>query len=450
MSFVDVAPELVQTAAADIGRIGSAVHTGNLAALLPTTELAAAGADEVSAAIAAVFGAHATTYQAAAAQAATYCEQFAGTLNAAAAAYAGTETAAAASFVADPLRTVGEAWVNSPLGQVLDPIINAPTDVLFGRDLIGTGAAGTPAPATKIVIDFVRHGESFGNAANLIDTGVPGTPLTALGQQQAVTIANALDSQGPFAAIFSSQLLRTQQTAAPLAALLGMPVTTLPGLNEIYAGALNGFPEVPLGVLYLPAPLAWVLGLPLVPMLGPGSGPFSGLAFDQGFTNALQTMYAGAMAHPVLAANGQITDVAYSSEFAIEVGTLMNVKNPDLLLMLTHPLPNTGVVVVQGDPQDGWNLVSWDGVPVPPASLPTELFVDVRDLMMAPQFAAYDDVQALLGGNPATIVNTFANGADLVGTATAQFPVAVTHDIVGALGGGPADSLNPIINVSNL
>src|SRR5208283_635599 len=110
---------------------------------------------------------------------------------------------------------------------------------------------------------------------------------------------------------------------------------------------------------------------------------------------ALQTMYGQALANPVVGSNGNVNEVAFSSEFAIEVGTMMNVKNPDPLLMLTHPLSNTAVVVLQGDPQDGWTLVSWDGVPVPPASLPTELFVDVRDLIMAPQFAAYNVWEAL-------------------------------------------------------
>ena len=456
MSFVDVAPELLDTAAADAARIGSAVRAGHLAALVPTTELAAAGADEVSAAIATVFGAHAREYQLAAAQAAMYHDEFVGTLRAAAAAYTSMETTittamagpVGAATVADPLRTVGEAWVNSPLGQELDPIINAPTDILLGRDLIGNGVV--PTPSTKIVIDFVRHGESIGNASNLVDTAVPGTGLTALGQQQSLTVANLLQGQGPFAGIFSSQLLRAQQTAAPLASLLGMNVQPLSGLNEINGGMLNGLPEIPLGVLYLPGPLAWTLGLPLVPMLAPGSGLFSGLAFDQGFVNALQTMYTGALAHPVLAANGQITDVAYSSEFAIEVGTLMNVKNPDLLLMLTHPLTNTGVVVVQGDPRDGWTLVSWEGVPVPPASLPTQLFVDVRDVVMAPQLAAYNAFESLLTGDPTTIASSIASGVDQVGTATAHFPVAVTQDIVDALGGSPAEALNPIINVSKL
>jgi PE family/Histidine phosphatase superfamily (branch 1) len=452
MSFVLVAPDGLETAAADLAQIGSAISAGHLAAAIRTTEVAAAGADEVSAAIAALFGAHAREYQAAAAQAATYYEQFLQTLSAAAASYAGAEATIAASvqgalgavnaptqvFADGPIRTIGEAWINSPLGRVLDPIINAPTDALFGRDLIGNGvgAGGTGGTGTPIVIDFVRHGQSIGNATNVIDTAVPGTGLTALGQQQAVAIANALAGQGPFAGIFSSQLLRTQETAAPLAGMLGMGVQALPGLNKINAGIFDGLPDVsPAGLLYLVAPVVWTLGLPIMPMLAPGSVHMNGVVFDQGFTAALQTMYGQALANPVVGSNGNVNEVAFSSEFAIEVGTMMNVKNPDPLLMLTHPLPNTAVVVVQGDPQDGWTLVSWDGVPVPPASLPTELFVDVRDLIMAPQFAAYNVWEALPTGDPTTIVNAIGDGVDEVATATVGFPFAVTRDLVDAVGG---------------
>ena len=76
MSFLLVAPETLESAAADITQIGSTLGAGNLAAAIPTTQLTAAAADEVSAAIAAVFGAHAKEYQAAATLAATYHEQF--------------------------------------------------------------------------------------------------------------------------------------------------------------------------------------------------------------------------------------------------------------------------------------------------------------------------------------------------------------------------------------
>jgi broad specificity phosphatase PhoE len=282
------------------------------------------------------------------------------------------------------------------------------------------------------VIDFVRHGQTGMNAANLIDTAIPGAPLDALGQQQANAIAGQLATQGPFAGIFDSQLLRAQQTAAPLLTALGTNAQSLPGLNEIDAGIYQGMGQVPAGLLYLVGPFAWTLGFPIAPMLAPLSADPNGVVFGNSFGNALQTMYATALANPVVAANGHITDVAYSSALAIEAGTLMNVNNPDPLLMLTHSLPNTGVVVVEGSPQQGWTMISWDGIPVPPANLPTQLFVDVRNLVTAPQYATVDITTALFTGNPATIVNAVRDGVHQVTTATINFPFAVTQTLVDA------------------
>ena len=54
-----------------------------------------------------------------------------------------------------------------------------------------------------------------------------------------------------------------------------------------------------------------------------------------------------------------------------------------------------GTVVVQGDPQDGWTMVSWDGMPVPAASLPTELFV-LRLVRRQPQHPDRPDTVDLL------------------------------------------------------
>ncbi len=153
----------VGAAAADLAQIGSAVNAGNLAAANPTTAVAAAAADEVSAALAALFGAHAREYQAAAAQAAAYHEQFVHRLSAAATSYAVTEVTIATSlrgalgsapasvsdgfqaFVYGPIHATGQQWINSPVGEALAPIVNAPTNVLLGRDLIGNGVTGTAA-----------------------------------------------------------------------------------------------------------------------------------------------------------------------------------------------------------------------------------------------------------------------------------------------------------------
>lgn len=82
MSYVIATPEMMATAAFDLARIGSQVSAASAVAAMPTTEVVAAGADEVSAGIAALFSAHAQEYQALSAQAAAFHDQFVHTLTA--------------------------------------------------------------------------------------------------------------------------------------------------------------------------------------------------------------------------------------------------------------------------------------------------------------------------------------------------------------------------------
>lgn len=63
MSFVVVSPEAVAAASRQFAAIGTALHAANAAAAAGISEVAAAGHDEVSRAIAAVFSEHADTYQ---------------------------------------------------------------------------------------------------------------------------------------------------------------------------------------------------------------------------------------------------------------------------------------------------------------------------------------------------------------------------------------------------
>lgn len=127
MSFVIAVPEFLSAAATDLANLGSTISAANAAASIPTTGVLAAGADDVSAAIAALFGAHAQAYQTISAQAATFHAQFVQTLSAGAGAYANAEAA-----------NVQQSLLNA---------INAPTQALLGRPLIGDGADGTaPLP----------------------------------------------------------------------------------------------------------------------------------------------------------------------------------------------------------------------------------------------------------------------------------------------------------------
>ncbi|REP56198.1 PE family protein, partial [Mycobacterium tuberculosis] len=75
MSFLFAQPEMLGAAATDLASIGSAISTANAAAAAATTRVLAAGADEVSAAVAALFSGHAQTYQALSTQAAAFHQQ---------------------------------------------------------------------------------------------------------------------------------------------------------------------------------------------------------------------------------------------------------------------------------------------------------------------------------------------------------------------------------------
>jgi hypothetical protein len=138
MSFVNAAPESVAVAATDLARIGSALNASNLAALAPTTGVLAAGADDVSAAVAGVFGAHAEAYQAISAQMTSFQQQFVQQVNAGAAQYAATEAQGVSSM--QQLQSVASSPVQTLTGH---PLIGAAASVLAGTgDFGGTGSPG--------------------------------------------------------------------------------------------------------------------------------------------------------------------------------------------------------------------------------------------------------------------------------------------------------------------
>ncbi|PHP01751.1 PE family protein [Mycobacterium tuberculosis variant bovis] len=82
MSFLIASPEALAATATYLTGIGSAINAANAVAAAPTTEILAAGTDEVSTAISALFGAHAQAYQALSAHVAAFHDQFVHTLTA--------------------------------------------------------------------------------------------------------------------------------------------------------------------------------------------------------------------------------------------------------------------------------------------------------------------------------------------------------------------------------
>ncbi len=129
-SYVFATPEALTTVSSDLAGIGIAIRSANLTAAPSTTQVLAAAQDEVSAAIAGFFSGHAQQFQTLSAQASAFHDQFVETLSGASGAYAAAEAASTS-----PLQN---------LEQSLLAVINAPSQALTGRPLIGDGANGSP------------------------------------------------------------------------------------------------------------------------------------------------------------------------------------------------------------------------------------------------------------------------------------------------------------------
>ena len=90
---------------------------------------------------------------------------------------------------------------------------------------------------------IVRHGDAIPEADEIIPSGVyDNLPLSKIGRQRAGDLAERL-SAIHFDAIYSSPLLRCQQTAAPLAERLNLTPIIVDDIKEIKLGNLRPLPE---------------------------------------------------------------------------------------------------------------------------------------------------------------------------------------------------------------
>jgi probable phosphoglycerate mutase len=91
-------------------------------------------------------------------------------------------------------------------------------------------------------LTFIRHGETDWNLQQRFQ-GQIDVPLNATGRAQAARLAARLAAT-PADLLFSSDLQRARETAAPLASAWALPVQTVPGLREQNFGVLEGL-DVP-------------------------------------------------------------------------------------------------------------------------------------------------------------------------------------------------------------
>jgi broad specificity phosphatase PhoE len=199
-------------------------------------------------------------------------------------------------------------------------------------------------------LHLVRHGQTSSNVEHLLDTAVPGADLTDLGRAQAEALVGELGGDG-IGAITASPLVRTQQTAAPLAAHLGLEVAVADGLREIEAGDLEMLGDEASVQRYLAVVAAWLHGD--LAVAEPGAE--DGRAFFARFDAAV----AGAVAAARARGTGTLALVSHGA--AIRTWTGARVGNLSPGFVIATGLENTGVVTLTGTPEDGWTCERWTG-----------------------------------------------------------------------------------------
>lgn len=193
---------------------------------------------------------------------------------------------------------------------------------------------------------LIRHGETPANVQGSLDTTLPGPGLTDRGTEQAEAIPAALHGE-QIDGLWTSRAQRTHETVAPLAEQLGLEPQPLVGAHEIQAGDLEKRTDPEAVHTYLTLLGEWAQGNLEQRVPGGESGHEVLARFDE----SVATVEASGARTAVLVSHGAI----------IRFWTYQRADNMKDLELHAQPLPNTGIVVLEGDSQEGWNVVSWLG-----------------------------------------------------------------------------------------
>lgn len=200
---------------------------------------------------------------------------------------------------------------------------------------------------TRLVL--IRHGQTPSNVLGLLDTGAPGPGLTELGRQQAAGVVDHM-AERDVDEIFVSSLIRTHETAAPLAAERGLAPVPLAGIHEVEAGELEMRSDEDSVRRYMRTAFAWGAGDLSVRMPGGADGHEFFARFDADIAHA-----AEAGEHPVVVSHGA----------AIRIWVAGRARNIEPAFTAFNHMPNAGIAVLEGSPDDGWRLLEWPGAEVP-------------------------------------------------------------------------------------
>lgn len=215
-------------------------------------------------------------------------------------------------------------------------------------------------------LTLLRHGQTPSNVAGALDTAPPGPGLTELGFLQAASAARRLESPAA-AALFASNQLRAQQTAAPLSQALSLQVGILPGLREVAAGHLEMATDADSVHRYIGTLISWTSGdLDRRIPGGPDGSEFLA-RYDDAITHIVEQVLG------VAGPDGSAVAVSHGA--AIRVWAMHRAENAELMAtvgeqsartaMIAPPgarhrhLDNTGAITLERDDAGAWRILTW-------------------------------------------------------------------------------------------
>lgn len=193
---------------------------------------------------------------------------------------------------------------------------------------------------------LVRHGQTSSNVGHHLDTAAPGADLTDLGREQAEALVDTLGRES-VRRIFVSDLVRTQQTAAPLAKHLGLEPIVRASLREISAGDLEMANDEESIQSYVRTAVGWSAGDWGARIPGSAENGCDVMRrFGAVISEAADHAAAGEVA--ILVSHGAI----------IRAWTAARCENVDVAFVANNALSNTGAVVIEGS-DERWVVTHW-------------------------------------------------------------------------------------------
>ncbi|MGV0482157.1 PPE family protein, SVP subgroup [Mycobacterium kansasii] len=273
MSFLQIVPEELTAAATQLGVLGTSLTAQNAAAAAPTTAIAPAAADMVSALQASLFAGYGVLYQQISTEAAALHDQFVNTLGISAGTYGATETLNS-SAAASPF-----SGMMSGMSGLMQGMTEAIPDPFSGgmANIMNIGM-GNWASATSNLLGLAGGGllpaeeaaaaDSFlGGEAALGELGVAeaalgeGSIAAGVGEASAIGALSVPPSWAGQATLVSSTTTGALQgagwTAAAPAAAPGMLYPGVPGLASAARNSAGfGAPRYGVKPIVMPKPVS--------------------------------------------------------------------------------------------------------------------------------------------------------------------------------------------------